>query len=253
MDEVSDARSRCDRRDEAALSVAATAAALGRLAGDAMARGLSRDDVIAEATMHATQMRTAVGTLESHDEELACRLHDRALQLAEYVATDGYGANLSRARLVALAGRAAAEADRALRPAGAGRSDLMTELRAATRDARLLGLRQVELSGGVRRDIAGADVEALSSAVHEALTNVRKHAAADNVSVSVESGRRELRVVVCDDGIGADRAKLSRASGLGVRRSIAGRMARRGGWSRIDSAPGAGTRVLLSVPMAEVA
>ena len=253
MDEVFDARSRCDRRDEAALRVAATAAALGRLAADAMARGLSRDDVIAEATMHATQMRSAVGTLATHDEELACRLHDRALQLVEYVATDGYGANLSRARLVALAHRAATEAGRALRPAATGNSDLMTELRAATRDAGLLGLPQVQLSGAVRRDVSGADVEALSSAVHEALTNVRKHAGAGNVSVSVESRRRELRVIVCDDGVGADRAKLSRASGLGVRRSITGRMARRGGWSRIDSAPGAGTRVMLAVPMAEVA
>jgi len=43
------------------------------------------------------------------------------------------------------------------------------------------------------------------------------------------------------------------AAGHGVRRSIGARIARRGGWSRIDSAPGAGTRVMVSLPLAEVA
>ncbi len=253
MDEVLGARPRDGRGDGATRCVAETAAALGRLAAGAAGRGLSRDEVIAEAGALATSMRTAVGTLQGVDEELACRLHDRALQIAEYVATDGFGACLSRARLLALVERAAAEAERALHPAGLKSADLMGELRATARDARLLGLPPVELSGRIRRDVSSADVEALSGAVHEALNNVRKHAGAGAVSVSVESRRRELRVRVSDDGVGVDRDAMAGAAGHGVRRSIGARIARRGGWSRIDSAPGAGTRVMVSLPLAEVA
>ena len=52
-------------------------------------------------------------------------------------------------------------------------------------------------------------------------------------------------VTVTDDGIGFDPERAAHAGGLGVRRSILGRMSRVGGYASLTPAPGGGTRVTL--------
>jgi signal transduction histidine kinase len=94
----------------------------------------------------------------------------------------------------------------------------------------------------------GADVEA---AVYfcclEALQNVAKHAHANHVDVILELADGVLSFRVEDDGVGFDPAAVGTSHGL---TNLADRVAALGGTLRIDSAPGAGTKVIGQVPIA---
>ena len=117
------------------------------------------------------------------------------------------------------------------------------------RDARRLGLDGVAVEGdALDARLAGADLELVAGTVREALTNVRKHARASQTVVRVERLSRVLRVTVEDDGVGADKRVMARASGLGLRGSILGRAGEHAAQVAVDSAPGAGTRITLTMP-----
>lgn len=84
----------------------------------------------------------------------------------------------------------------------------------------------------------------------EALSNVRKHACARSVHVSLRRGEK-LTIVVQDDGRGFDAALLAQESGFHVGIAIMRERAHRiGGHLEIVSAPGQGTCVTLVVPTA---
>jgi PAS domain S-box-containing protein len=88
------------------------------------------------------------------------------------------------------------------------------------------------------------------SIIKEALNNIQKHAAAGKVSVMVESTSGKIRVIIADDGIGFDLAKLENGplEGLGLN-IMKERAAEIGGQLIIDTSPGKGTRVTLTVPL----
>jgi signal transduction histidine kinase len=83
--------------------------------------------------------------------------------------------------------------------------------------------------------------------VKEALNNVVRHAAAQEVVLRVEVGESSLRLTIEDDGRGfAPSPEAGGGNGLPNMRQ---RLAEVGGGCEIASAPGGGTRVLLSVPL----
>ena len=82
--------------------------------------------------------------------------------------------------------------------------------------------------------------------VSEALTNARRYADADAVSIRVAPAAEGLLVEVVDDGSGG----ADPASGTGLR-GLADRIDSLGGRLEIDSAPGAGTRVSARLPLSE--
>jgi signal transduction histidine kinase len=86
--------------------------------------------------------------------------------------------------------------------------------------------------------------------VQEALTNVRKHARASRVSVRIEHVDHHVQIGIGDNGTGFDAIKLSQDGvqhyGLQIMRE---RAASVGGDLEINSQPGAGTRILLRVPL----
>jgi signal transduction histidine kinase len=87
--------------------------------------------------------------------------------------------------------------------------------------------------------------------VQEALSNVARHARARRAWVDVQVAGREATVVVRDDGCGfAVGQPLARAGehGMGLL-NMRERVDALGGQLRLDSAPGAGTRVHVSVPL----
>ncbi len=108
--------------------------------------------------------------------------------------------------------------------------------------------------------VHGLPVERLSAAVEatvyrivqEALTNVRKHAAASRVSLIAERRGSQLRVIVEDDGRGFDTAAVS-AFADGQRRfgllGMSERAALVTGVLEVESAPGNGTTIYLTVPL----
>jgi two-component system nitrate/nitrite sensor histidine kinase NarX len=84
--------------------------------------------------------------------------------------------------------------------------------------------------------------------VQEALTNVRKHAGADSVTVSIRGTDSTTSFAIEDDGVGFDHAATAGSQdGYGLF-TMRDRAALLGGTVDIDSAPGRGTRVTVTVP-----
>ena len=82
----------------------------------------------------------------------------------------------------------------------------------------------------------------------EALTNVTKHAQASQVTVDLSLARRVLSVEVSDNGKGLAPGDLAKARSFGLR-GLQERAATVGGWVDVSSTSGAGTVVMLSVPL----
>jgi PAS domain S-box-containing protein len=89
---------------------------------------------------------------------------------------------------------------------------------------------------------------ALYRIVQESLTNVARHAEARQVTVSLSEADGHVVVRIQDDGRGFDPAKMGRTGSFGLAgmreraHALAGRLA-------IESTPGGGTTVVVSVPL----
>lgn len=114
---------------------------------------------------------------------------------------------------------------------------------------------EIESSYGLRvfvegkMDDAGVSEEARAvffRSVREILINVAKHAGVDEARVTLSESERGIRVQVADDGVGFDPKvrNLGRTFGLF---SIDERLPLLGGSMVIDSAPGRGCRVTLTI------
>jgi len=84
----------------------------------------------------------------------------------------------------------------------------------------------------------------------EALQNVAKYARASRATVALSCPDGQLGFTVTDDGDGFDPAKATHGTGL---QGMADRLAAVGGTLRIDSAPGSGTAISGTLPVAEPA
>jgi len=96
-------------------------------------------------------------------------------------------------------------------------------------------------------DLPPTSVAALAGAAAEAMMNAGKHGHASKVLVYVEP--QDEGGVFCsvkDDGSGFDVATTT--EGIGLSRSIRGRMTEVGGRVEISSSPGQGTEVVLWLP-----
>ena len=94
----------------------------------------------------------------------------------------------------------------------------------------------------------------LFQAVSELLVNVVKHAQAHNLEVSIRREGGDLKVEVGDDGVGFQVTKTDprrrERGGFGLF-SIRERLRPFGGLLEVQSAPGAGTHVTLTMPLAD--
>ncbi|MFQ6102094.1 MAG: GAF domain-containing protein [Anaerolineae bacterium] len=90
---------------------------------------------------------------------------------------------------------------------------------------------------------------ALFRIAQEALTNVTKHAQATQATVTVEVDGETVRLVIADDGVGFDPARVARTDerqGWGLL-TMTERAEAMGGHCTIESRPGQGTRVVVEV------
>lgn len=95
----------------------------------------------------------------------------------------------------------------------------------------------------------GPRVEALLyRAANECLNNIRKHAAPSSVRVLLRVEGNHVALTVADDGRGFDPAVVGQLQGMGLR-TLASNIAAAGGKLAVDSAPGKGTRVTISLPI----
>ncbi len=103
---------------------------------------------------------------------------------------------------------------------------------------------------GEEDELAPGAQEALLRIAQESLTNVRKHARAHRVRLTLSYLDDATLLDVCDDGIGFELAAPAR-NGSGGGFGLAGmreRLAAHGGTLTIESAPGQGTTVAAAVP-----
>ena len=134
--------------------------------------------------------------------------------------------------------------------------DLVSGVQAVATEMRARGLRvHLGIDGREAPAVPVPVATAISNAVREALSNVGAHAETGEAWVEVSlvalDGNAEaagrLQVIVRDRGAGFDTARVDQTR-LGLRRSIAERMADCGGYASIWSVPGQGTAVHMSWP-----
>jgi PAS domain S-box-containing protein len=87
--------------------------------------------------------------------------------------------------------------------------------------------------------------------LHEALSNVRRYAQADDVRVELRARDRGVAIVVEDNGVGYDAVSLGAQAGhLGLT-LVKERAEIAGGWCNVDAAPGRGVHVEFWLPLGE--
>ncbi len=118
------------------------------------------------------------------------------------------------------------------------------------------GLRVEVRCGQELFDLTEGSRVMLFRSIQELLNNTVKHARASRVTVSLLNDDGEVSVLVEDDGVGFDAASRSvypsAAGGFGLF-SIRERIGHLGGHMTIESEPGKGTRIRISVPGADAA
>ncbi|MBI4200288.1 MAG: GAF domain-containing sensor histidine kinase [Chloroflexi bacterium] len=228
----------------------------------------ARHAAVAIENARLYQQAQDVAVLEER-ERIAREMHDNFAQVLGYVNTKTQAAR----RLLTLGNTVGAE-DQMAQMEGATQ-----QLYADVREA-VLGLRSPLGKGApflkvmeeyvarfgqmseIRTNIDGSVAEALVELtprmeiqlfriVQEALTNVRKHAQATEAKVRIEAGGEgSLTITIEDNGLGFDPARLVRDDwphfGLQTMKERAEAV---GGSFRVQSVPGQGTRVTVTLPL----
>ncbi|MGC9398869.1 MAG: ATP-binding protein [Anaerolineae bacterium] len=115
-------------------------------------------------------------------------------------------------------------------------------------------LEMVEQRAGIRVHLSAEPAAALPAALEaalyhiaeESLNNALKHANASEIWVMLHEEEDNVRLCITDNGCGFDVGQIS--PGLGLQ-SLHERAAELGGSVSLDSAPGAGTRICVAVPV----
>jgi signal transduction histidine kinase len=220
-------------------------------------RAAAADAALAEADRAAAGQYVILSrNVERREHERL--LHDTVLNTLAALARMGPGDGGDVAGVVSQARHDVALIEAALSdqdPDGSAPADLVGSVRGVAAAMSARGLRvHVEVDGGVTA-VPAPVVTALSNATREALSNVAAHAGtadawvevSPEVSPAAADGQAGARVTVRDRGTGFDPAQVDPAR-LGLRRSIAERVADCGGHAYVWSAPGRGTVVRLSWP-----
>ena len=102
---------------------------------------------------------------------------------------------------------------------------------------------------GLPADLPEEHKTCIYRVVQEALNNVVRHAQASAAQVRLQRSNRGIELTVQDNGTGFD---AERAKGLGLL-GMEERVHHLGGFFKIDSQPGRGTLLTISLPLADLA
>ena len=107
----------------------------------------------------------------------------------------------------------------------------------------------VEFEANVHADRFSAVMEnCVYRMVQEALNNAIRHSRSDRVAVCLTQVDDTIQLQICDWGIGFDVARVA-ANRYGLE-GIRQRARLLGGWTKIESDPGKGTRIFVELPLA---
>jgi signal transduction histidine kinase/phage shock protein PspC (stress-responsive transcriptional regulator) len=198
---------------------------------------------IARAAQEASEERRQRIRLDER-EAMAAHLHDSVLQTLALIQRNAADPR----RTVTLARRQEAE----LRQWLYGSADTSAKTLAGAVRAMLHeveDLYDVRIEPVVVGDRPMTDeFAALIAAMREACVNAAKHSGVEDVSVFVEVATDRVDAFVRDRGVGFDRSAVT-GEGRGIRQSIEARLDRIGGQATIETSPGHGTEVRLSIPL----
>ena len=108
---------------------------------------------------------------------------------------------------------------------------------------------EVHSSISIRQSSLPTGVETTCYRVlQEAMTNISRHAKAENVRVRLEQTSNTIELEIQDDGGGFDPQKETSSTGVGLT-GIRERVDLMDGTSTIESEPGKGTRLLITLPL----
>ncbi len=126
-------------------------------------------------------------------------------------------------------------------------SDLVGELEALLQDFRINTLLETRFTvSGEERAVSAEQRQHILQIVREALANVARHAHARRVDVRLTYNIRTLQLRIADDGVGFGMTPTVTGQGL---RNIRERARLLDGTLDIDSAPGQGVTITLTVPL----
>jgi len=183
--------------------------------------------------------------MELEDQRLDALIHDSVLHTMLFAASaQSKSEQLASAKL---AGETVAKLETA--KAGSPKTSLVT------RRALFLALEKLALQSypGLTLNVEQGDVErvplevaqAITEATLQALDNAKNHSGAEHVTLDLEGLEGAgIQARVVDDGIGFKLNRIPRDR-IGIQVSILGRMATVVGHAEIDTAPGAGTAVVI--------
>jgi len=215
-----------------------------------VARYLRRINARLDASQAAALAQAEALSAERERARHASILHDRVLQTLETLARGNWLSDEAIRRHVA---QEAAWLRALVNGRGGPPGDLLAGLSQLVQDHALTGL-HVDFSAALlyrsahwQAGLSGRARAALVDAAREALTNVTKHAGVAEATMRAHCTPYVLTVSVLDHGAGFDPAWTP--PGLGLRESITRRLADAGGAATVQSAPGEGTYVELTVPL----
>lgn len=93
-----------------------------------------------------------------------------------------------------------------------------------------------------------ATFEAICQIANEALSNAVRHANAKTIKVSTHEDLNLFQIIITDDGQGFDLEQMGKHEGLGLH-NIQQRAYLYGGHVLIETAPGSGTRLTITIPI----
>ena len=239
-------------RWQVALGLASVMGVVGAMvmAGILYARARERRD--AQLRLTQDEVRRLAGMAER--ERIGRDLHDLLGHTLSLVALKSELAGKLVERDPAAAREQIRDVETVARQALAQVREAVAGIRAAGLQAELAAARLALLAADVRLDQRLAPValdadreQALALAVRESVTNVIRHAQARRVEVELGEHAGSARLSIADDGRGGATAPGNGLAGMRERLLAVG------GTLEIDSAPGAGTRLTMHVPLAGAA
>lgn len=87
--------------------------------------------------------------------------------------------------------------------------------------------------------------------IQESLNNIRKHSKAERASVKIELTKKNINIIISDNGVGFNRSSVNRSdenSGYGLM-SMEERVLLLNGRFELNSSPGNGTKILITIPI----
>ena len=82
----------------------------------------------------------------------------------------------------------------------------------------------------------------------ELITNIIKHANAENATINISLYDKNLNIIIEDDGLGFDIKKVNLKNGMGIS-SIITRVNHLGGTFNVDSTKGKGSSIIIDIPI----